>query len=136
MGSAIFCRYSVYLVSLNFLAFENRCANVVIVFHDCTVLQIFIYDFSDHGNGFNFNFGPFRQCSSLQKEKATYIHVLKSVMSKGQLISKAKFQAIDSPKKQTNEFAFFDLKSCYVVKSNALSSFFWRNYNLKICFRN
>ena len=45
---------------------------------------------------------------------------------KGQLILKANCQAIDSPNKQTNEFAFFDLKSCYVVKSNAVRSFFWR----------
>ena len=36
--------------------------------------------------------------------------------SKGQLILKANCQAIDSPKKRTNEFAFFDLKSCYIVK--------------------
>ena len=57
-------------------------------------------------------------------------------LAKGQLISKAKCQAVDSPKKRTNEFAFFDLKSCYVVKSNALRSFFWRNYGLTICFRN
>ena len=27
-----------------------------------------------------------------------------------------------------NEFAFFDLKSSYVVKSNAVRSFFWRIY--------
>ena len=46
--------------------------------------------------------------------------------TKGQLISKAKFQVVDSPKKRTNEFAFFDFKSCYVVKSNAVCSFFWR----------
>ena len=57
-------------------------------------------------------------------------------VAKGQLILKAKCQAVDSPKKRTNEFAFFDLKSCYVVKSNALRSFFWRNYGLTICFRN
>ena len=45
---------------------------------------------------------------------------------KGQLDSKAECQAVDSPKKQMNEFAFFDLKSCYIVKSNAVRSFFWR----------
>ena len=45
---------------------------------------------------------------------------------KGQLISKANCQAIDSPKKKKNKFAFFDLKICYVVKSNADCSFFWR----------
>ena len=44
---------------------------------------------------------------------------------KGQLISKANCQAVDSPKQRMNEFAFFDLKSCYVVKSNALRSFFF-----------
>ena len=43
-----------------------------------------------------------------------------SSLFKGQLISKANCQAVDSPKKRTNEFAFFDLKSCYVVKSNAV----------------
>ena len=68
--------------------------------------------------------------------------LLKSVLghcalcTKGQLISKAKFQAVDSPKKRTNEFAFFDFKSCYVVKSNAIHLFFWRIYCLTFCFRN
>ena len=45
--------------------------------------------------------------------------------AKGQLISKANCQ--DSPIKRTNEFAVFDLKSCYVVKSNAVRSFFLEN---------
>ena len=49
-----------------------------------------------------------------------------TVLDKSQLISKANCQAVDSPKKRTKEFAFFDLKSCYVVKSNAVRSFFWR----------
>ena len=44
---------------------------------------------------------------------------------KGQLISEANCQAVDSPKKRTNEFAFFDLKCCYVVKSNTV--FFFEN---------
>ena len=44
--------------------------------------------------------------------------------AKVQLILKANFQAVDSPKKRTNQFAFFDWKSCYVVKSNAVRSFF------------
>jgi hypothetical protein len=52
-------------------------------------------------------------------------------ITKGQLISKANCQ-----KKGTNEFAFIDLKSCYVVNSNAVRSFFWRIYGLEICFRN
>ena len=55
--------------------------------------------------------------------------------SKGQLISKAKYQAVDSPKKRTNELAFFDFKSCYVVKSNAVCSFFWRICGLTFCLR-
>ena len=59
-----------------------------------------------------------------------------SADAKGQLISKANFQAVDSPKKRMDEFPFFDLKSCYVVKSNAVRSFFWRIYGLEICFRN
>ena len=54
---------------------------------------------------------------------------------RGQLISKANCQAIDSPKKQTNEFAFFDLKSSYVVKSNAVRSFFSRIYGALFCLR-
>ena len=58
----------------------------------------------------------------------------KFVHTKGQLISKTKCQAVDSPKKRTNEFAFFDLKSCYVVKSNAVRSFFWRMYGLHFAF--
>ena len=57
--------------------------------------------------------------------------------SKGQIISKAKCQATDSPKEQTNEFVlFFGLKSCYVEKSNAVRSFFWRIYGLTFCFWN
>ena len=47
---------------------------------------------------------------------------------KGQLISKGNCQAIDSPKKWTSQFAFFDLKSCYVLKSNAVHLFFGRIY--------
>ena len=47
--------------------------------------------------------------------------------TKGQLISKANCQAVDFPKKRTNKFAFFDLKSCYVVKSNAVRLFFLEN---------
>ena len=56
--------------------------------------------------------------------------------TKGQLISKAIFLAVDSPKKRMDKFPFFDLKSCYVEKSNAVRSFFWRNNGLEICFRN
>ena len=56
--------------------------------------------------------------------------------TKGHLISKANFQAVDSPKKRTDEFLFYDLKSCYVVKSNPVRSFFWRIYGLEICFQN
>ena len=52
--------------------------------------------------------------------------------SKGQLISKANCQAVDAPKNRTNEFAFFDLKSCYIVKSNAICLFFGEsNFSLK-----
>ena len=60
------------------------------------------------------------------------------VPAKGQLISKANCQAVDSTKNQTNEFAFFDLKSCYVVKSNAFRWFFGEStarrfvYNFKL----
>ena len=50
-----------------------------------------------------------------------------AISAKGQLISKAHCQTVDSPKKWTNEFAFFDLKSCYVVKSNSNCSFFLEN---------
>ena len=35
-----------------------------------------------------------------------------------------------------NEFAFLDLKSCYIVKSNAVGLFFWRIYGLTVCFQN
>ena len=55
---------------------------------------------------------------------------------KGQLISKANCQAVDSPKKRNKQICFFDLKSCYVVKSNAICAFFWRIYGLTIRFRN
>ena len=56
-------------------------------------------------------------------------------LSKRQLISKANWHAVDSPKKRTKEFAFFDLKSFYVVKSNALRSFFWRIYVAPFCLQ-
>ena len=57
------------------------------------------------------------------------------VITKGQLISKANCQAADSPKKRTDEFAFFNLKSSYLVKSNAVCSFFWRIYGALFCLR-
>ena len=42
-------------------------------------------------------------------------------LANGQLILKATCQAVDSQKKnRTNEFAYFDLKSCYLVKSKAV----------------
>ena len=46
-------------------------------------------------------------------------------ITKDQLISNVKFQAADSPKKWTKGFACFDFKSCYVVKSNAVHSFWF-----------
>ena len=52
------------------------------------------------------------------------------VFFKGQLISKANCQVVDSPKKRRNELAFFDLKTCYIAKSNAESSFFLENLQL------
>ena len=57
-------------------------------------------------------------------------HYHKLQIAKGQLISKAKCQAVDSPKERTNEFAFFDLKSCYLVKSNALCLVFLEKLRL------
>ena len=63
-----------------------------------------------------------------------FVFIVKSgylvLFNKGQLISKAIFQAVDSPKKRTDEFPFFDLKSCYVVKSNAVRSFFLEKLRL------
>ena len=46
-----------------------------------------------------------------------------SELIKGQLISKADFQALDSPKKRMDEFPFFDLKSCYVLSKVKRRSF-------------
>ena len=51
---------------------------------------------------------------------------MRAVVTKVQIKLKADLRATDSPKKRTNEFAFFDLQSCYLVKSNAVCSFFWR----------
>ena len=70
----------------------------------------------------------FQLCSlSDRRYQAVKLTIMrKEPITKGQLISKAKCQAVDSPKKRTNEFAFFDLKSCYLVKSNVVRSFFWR----------
>ena len=34
---------------------------------------------------------------------------------KGQIKSKPNYQAVDSPKKLTNKFGFFALKSCYIT---------------------
>ena len=46
--------------------------------------------------------------------------LLKGGTLKGQIKPKIDWRAVDSPKKRTNEFAFFYMKSCYVVKSNAI----------------
>ena len=62
-------------------------------------------------------------------------NITNECISKGQLISKVNCQAVDSPKKQTNEFAFFDMKSCYLVKSNAICSFFGSIYGMPFCLQ-
>ena len=46
------------------------------------------------------------------------------VLAKGQLISKADLGAADSPKKRTNEFDFFDMKSKKARKTNSFVRFF------------
>ena len=57
---------------------------------------------------------------------------LKMSMAKGQLISKANYQAVNSSKKRTDSFGFFAVKSSYVAKSNTVSSFFGRISALKV----
>ena len=59
----------------------------------------------------------------------------KHFITKGQIKPKTDWRAVDSPKKRTNEFAFFDMKSCYVVKSNAVRSFFGRIYGAPFCLQ-
>ena len=57
--------------------------------------------------------------------QALYFLTIIRKLNKGELISKVNCQAVvDSPKKGANAFAFFDLKSCYLVKSNAVFRFF------------
>ena len=57
-----------------------------------------------------------RRCNALQclvcreefeSKIKLFRHLEESVYAKGQLISKANFQAVDSPKKRTDEFPFF-----------------------------
>ena len=43
--------------------------------------------------------------------------------SKGHLISKADLRAVYSPKKRTNEFGFFDMKSKKSTKTNSFFCF-------------
>ena len=43
--------------------------------------------------------------------------------SKGHLISKADLRAVYSPKKRTNEFGFFDMKSKKSTKTNSFFRF-------------
>ena len=48
------------------------------------------------------------------------------MVSKGQLISKVDWRAIDSPKKQTDKFVLFDFLLFTANKSNS-SVHFWEN---------
>ena len=75
---------------------------------------------------------PCLVCSTLATEKicwpfqGLFVFVVFLEMTKGQLISKADWRAIDSPKKRTGEFDLFAVKSKKANKTN--SSFrFWEN---------
>ena len=48
--------------------------------------------------------------------------------TKGQIVPKKPSHDEDSPKKQTDSFILFEVKSSYVVKSNPLNSFSGRIY--------
>ena len=49
------------------------------------------------------------------------------VITKGQLISKADWRTIDSPKKRTDEFYLFVMKCKEANKTNSSVRFFWEN---------
>ena len=53
----------------------------------------------------------------------TYLYLK---LRKGQLISKADWRAIDSPKKRTGEFVLFAFLFFTANKSNSSVRFFWR----------
>ena len=67
----------------------------------------------------------------LQNQICTYLYLK---LSKGQLISKADWRAIDSPKKRTGEFVLFAFLFFTANKSNSSVRFFWRIYGSPICF--
>ena len=53
---------------------------------------------------------------------------------KGQLILKAIYGLLTSPKKRTDEFVLFAFLLFMANKSNLSVCFFWRIYGLQICF--
>ena len=56
--------------------------------------------------------------------------------AKGHLISKANYQAVVSPKKQTKGVWLYYITTLQVKKSKLVCSFFWRIYGLTFCFWN
>ena len=56
-------------------------------------------------------------------------------LDKGQLISKTDWRALDSSKKQTDEFDLFAVKSKKSKQNKFVRSFFGRIYGAPICFR-
>ena len=58
------------------------------------------------------------------------------IVAKGQLISKANFQAVDSPKKRTNEFGVFAFLLFTAKKSNSSIRFLGESTAHQSAFRN
>jgi hypothetical protein len=54
--------------------------------------------------------------------------------TKGQIKPKADLGAVDSPRKQTNKFVFFAVKSKKSNKNKFICSFFGRICGVPICF--
>ena len=77
-------------------------------------------------------------CYSSVRNKSVCKFIQQNVLSKGQLISKANCQVVDSPKNRTDGSGFFAVKSSYVAKSKAVCSFFGRIFGMApapICFQ-
>ena len=58
-------------------------------------------------------------CAVLDKESEDANHFSRKQRGKGQLISKADWRAVDSPKKRTDEFDLFAVKSKKANKTNS-----------------
>ena len=68
----------------------------------------------------------------IESKRFLFTHSVFSTSTKGQLISKADWRAIDSPKKRTDEFVLFSFLLSKQIKF--VRSFFGRIFGPPICF--